>query len=228
MKLRLHHPALFLAALVVAFLLWYSGPGQRRERISERRVVVPLTLAGIPRNLVITSDVPESVAVRLRGFLSPLLESGQQLEVVIDLSGASPGARTFPVKESDLQLPPDVAVVGVDPPEITLQLEGLENKAVPIRPLVEGEPAPGYVVGEIRVAPQQLTVRGPGSLLAALELVETTPVSVAGATASVEVAVQPRMPHPQLRPLSTRQPLVVVEGRPEETASPGGEGRGRP
>jgi len=218
-KLRLHNPALFLAALVVALLLWYSGPGQRRERISERRVVVPLTLAGIPHNLVITSDVPESVAVRLRGFLSPLLESGQQLEVVIDLSGARPGGRTFPVEESDLQLPPDVAVVGVDPPEITLQLERLENKTVPVRAIVEGEPAPGFVIGEVRVAPQQLTVRGPGSLLDALELLETTPVSVDGATAAVEAAVQPRMPHPQLRPLITLEPLVIVEIVPVDSTS---------
>lgn len=219
MKLRLHNPALFLAALVVAFLLWYSGPGQRRERISERRVVAPLTLAGIPPNLVITSDVPESVAVRLRGFLSPLLQSPQPLEVVLDLSDARPGARTFPIEESDFQLPPDVAVVGVDPPEIVLQLERLENKTVPVRPVVEGEPAPGYVVGEVRVAPQQLTVRGPGSLLDALEHVETTPVSVNGATDAVEAAVQPRLPHPQLRPLITLQPLVMVEIL-EESAQP--------
>jgi YbbR domain-containing protein len=219
-KLRPRYPMMFLVALAVAFWLWYAVAGQRRERISERQVVVPLTLANVPRTLVITNDVPESVSLRLRGALGRALADARNLEVVLDLSDAQPGTRTYPVKESQINLPPDVSVVSIDPPEITLHLEHMETKSVPVRAVIEGTPAAGFEVGEIRIVPPNLTVQGPESLLEALEIVETTPVRVDGATGPVETAAQPRLPHPLLRPLTGVPLLVVANIIPAPTPTP--------
>lgn len=218
--LRPRYPAMFLLALVAAFLLWYAVAGPRRERISERQLMVPLTLVNIPRNLVITSDVRESVAVRLRGAVSRAFDSAIQPEVVLDLRGAQPGSHSYPIEESDIRLPPDVSVVSVDPPEIRLTLERMETKTLPVRAVIQGTPAAGFVLGEVRVVPDTLTVQGPGSLLKALDVVESTPVSVEGATTTVETAVQPRIPHPLLRPLTSVPLLVVAEVMPAPTPTP--------
>ncbi len=231
MILRPRYPMMFLLALVTAFLLWYAIAGPRRERISERQLMVPLTLVNIPRNLVITSDVREAVAVRLRGAVSRAFESAVQPEVVLDLRGAQSGVHTFPIEEPDIRLPPDVSVVSVDPPEITLTLEQLETRTLPVRPVIQGTPAPGFVLGEVRVVPNTLTVQGPGSLLSALEVVESTAVSVEGATTTVETAVQPRLPHPLLRPLTSVPLLVVAEimpAPPQPTPTPKPASRRRP
>jgi len=211
---------LAVAALLIGFFLWYAVAGQRREKISERQAVVPLTLSNVPRDLIITNDVPESVSLRLRGALSRELGPGHPLEVVLDLSDAKPGTRTYPIKESQINLPPNVTVVAIDPPEITLTLERLGTKVVPIRPVTEGRPAAGFMVAGVRTIPAVLPLQGPQSLLAKLDSVKTTPVSLEGATTTVEAPVQARLPHPLLRPLSSSQIVLIADIVPAPTPTP--------
>jgi len=220
MRRHPRYPGLFLVALAVAFALWYAVAGQRRERISERQVVVPLTLANVPQNLIITNEVPESVSLRLRGALTHALANDKQLEVVLDLSGSRPGTRTYPIKESQIRLPQDVSVVSIDPPEITLTMETTETALVPVKPAIEGEPAPGFVVADVRTVPPKLSVQGPASLVEKLDEVATTLVRIDGASGSVETAVQPRLPHPLLRFTNNMPVLVVVDILPVPTPTP--------
>jgi len=218
--LRPRYPALFVVALLAAYLLWYGMAGERREETAVRGFKPPLTLVNIPRELVITSNVPDSVAVQLRGPLSAVFESGTPLEVLLDLSDARPGIQSFVIGETTIRLPPEVEVLTVEPAELTLVLERLERRTLTVRPILEGSPAPGFVVGEVRVAPAQLVVQGPGSLLAALEEVETIPLSVEAATSPLEATVEPRLPHPLLRSLTAVPLLVVVEVAPAPTPTP--------
>lgn len=220
MRRHPRYPGLFLVALAVAFALWYAVAGQRRERISERQVVVPLTLANVPDNLIITNDVPESVSLRLRGALTHALGNDKPLEVVLDLSDARPGTRTYPIKESQIRLPQDVSVVSIDPPEITLTMETTQTALVPVKASIEGQPAPGYVVTGVRTVPPKLSVQGPTTLVEKLKEVATTPVRIDGASGPVETAVQPRLPHPLLRFTNSMPVLVVVDIAPAPTPKP--------
>jgi YbbR domain-containing protein len=219
-RLRPRHPVLFVVALVVASVLWYGPARRTREEMSVRGVKVPLTLVNVPRDLVITSNVPETVSVQLQGPLSRTLDPTSPLEVLLDLGNARPGIFDFPINTADMQLPPDVSVVSVDPPAVMVELERLRRTSLPVKPTVEGTPAPGFEVTEVRVAPPRLTVQGPSSLVGALEEIETTPVSIDGATGAVEAAVQPRLPHPLLRSLTAVPLLVVVEISPIPTPIP--------
>ena len=222
MRLRPRYPGLFLVALAASVLLWYGLAGQRRERISEKRLLVPLTLVNIPEELVITSDVPERVAVGLRGPLSALrqAESGAALDAVLDLATAQPGTRTYTIEERSIQVPEGVQVVSIEPSRITLQLERLETRAVPVRPRIEGEPAPGYVVGQVTAVPDRIAVTGPGSLLGDLQEVVLTPVPIDGATGTVEAEAEPVLTHPLLRPLFRGPVHVTVEIAPAPTPTP--------
>jgi YbbR domain-containing protein len=217
MRLRPRYPWQFVIALVAACLLWYGLAGQRRENISVRGVKATLTLVNLPRDLVVMSSVPDTVNVQLRGPLSRSLDPGAPLEVLLDLSDARPGIHSYSIEEEHLQLPPEVSVVSVDPAEITLELERLETASVPVRPTLEGEPAAGFVLREIRVTPSQITVQGPGSRLAALDHVATTPLSIEGATGSFEASLQPRLPDPTLRSLAVVPLLAVVDIGPATT-----------
>jgi YbbR domain-containing protein len=218
---------LFLMALVAAYLLWYGLAGQRREETAMRGYKAPLTLVNLPNDLVITSSVPETVAIQIRGPLSGVDTTSQPLEVLLDLSEARPGLHDFDISEDEIVHPSAVSIVSVEPATITLQLERLETAILPVQPLIEGAPAPGFVLGDTRVAPPQLAVQGPGSLLGALEEVETTVVSVEGATSAVEATVQPRLPHPLLRSVTAVPLLVVVEIDPAPTPTPTPEPRRR-
>ena len=222
MRLRPRYPGLFLVALVASILLWYGLAGQRRERISEKRLFVPLTLVNIPQDLVITSDVPERLAVGLRGPLSALrqAETGSTLDAVLDLATAQPGTRTYTIKEDAIQVPDGVRVVSIEPSRIELQLERLETRVVPLKPQVDGEPAPGFAVTAVQVVPGRIAVTGPGSLLADLEEVALTPVAIDGATGTVEAETRPVLTHPLLHPAVPGPVRVTVEIEPVPTPTP--------
>jgi YbbR domain-containing protein len=224
-NLRPRYPMQFLVALTAAFLLWYALAAQRSENISVRGVQARLTLVNMKRDLVLMSSVPDTVSLQLRGPLTRALNSATPPEVLLDLSDARPGLNSYPINASDIPLPADVEVVGVDPPAITLELERQETRQVTVRPTVTGNPAPGFEVGDVRVVPAQFTIQGPESLLTALEYVETDPISIEDATAPVEAMVEPVLPDPLLRAIGVGPIQVVVdvapENPPEEEENPG-------
>ena len=218
MNLRPRYPMQFLVALIAAFLLWYALAAQRSENISVRGVKARLTLVNIPRDLVLTSSVPDTVSLQLRGPLTRTLDSNNPPEVLLDLSDARPGLSSFPINEIDIPLPAEVEVVpgSVDPPAITLELERQESRLVPIRPVIEGVPAPGFVLGEVRAVPTHYTVQGPESRLQALEFVSTRPISVEGGTGPMEAVVQPLLPDPLLRALGLGEIQIIIDITPEQ------------
>lgn len=218
--MRPRHPGLALLALIAAFLLWYALAAERPERTSESRQFVPLTLTNVPQHLIITSEIPERIAVRLHGPLSRLRTEAtkNQVEAVLDLSDAGPGITTFQLNEKNVRAPDGIRVVSLEPHAISLKLERIETRSLEVLPKLQGEPAEGYQVTSVRVAPETLTVSGPGSLLGPLEHVECAPVSIEGAEETVETAAQPRLPHPLLRTVMSSPVLVVVEISPTEDA----------
>jgi YbbR domain-containing protein len=220
MKLRPRYPFQFLLSLLVAFLLWYGLAAQRGREMEIRGVRAQLTLVNIPRDLVLTSSVPDSVALQLRGSLSRALDPRTPLEVLLDLSSAGPGSNSYPINGSDIPLPAEVEVVSVEPSAITLELERRQTLNLAVRAIVEGVPAPGFILGEVRTMPATLRVQGPESRLAELDFVDTAPVSVEGATSPVEATVQPVLNDPLLRALSVAPIQVIVDVQPEPTPIP--------
>lgn len=214
MNLRPRYPMQFLIAVIAAFLLWYALAAQRSEDISVRRVNARLTLVNIPRDLVLTSSVPDTVSLQLRGPLTRTLDSSNPPEVLLDLSDAQPGLHSYPINEIDIPLPAEVDVVS-DLPAITLELERQESRLVPVRPVIEGVPAPGFVLGEVRAVPTHYTVQGPESRLQALEFVSTRPISVEGAAGPMEALAQPLLPDPLLRALGLGAIQIIIDITPE-------------
>jgi YbbR domain-containing protein len=220
MKLRPRYPLQFLVSLLAAATLWYGLAAKRGEEISVRGVRAQLTLVNIPRDLMLISSVPDTIAVQLRGPLSRALDPGVPLEVLLDLSDARPGSNSFPINATDIPLPAEVEVVGVEPAAITLELERQLTRTVPLRPTIEGTPAAGFTIGEVRTTPRQITVQGPESRLADLEAVTTSPISVEGASRSVQATVQPMLGDPLIRGLTVAPAQVVVDILPEPTPTP--------
>jgi YbbR domain-containing protein len=209
------YPLQFLVALIVAFLLWYVIAAKRSEEISVRGVKARLTLVNIPRDLVLMSNVPDTVSLQLRGPLTSALNAANPPEVLLDLSDARPGLNSYPINPSDIPLPAEVEVVSVDPAAITLELERQQTRQVPVRPTVTGVPAPGFIVSGVRAIPSQFTIQGPESLLLALEYVDTNAIAIEDASGPVEAMVEPSLPDPLLRAIGLGPIQVTVEIGPE-------------
>src|SRR3954454_15987862 len=132
-------------AVALATLLWLTVAG---DDLVERSMRVPLEFRNIPPALEIVGDPPTAVDVRLRGS-SALLSRIEPREIVavLDLGSARPGSRMFHLRNEEVRVPYGVEVAQVVPGTIALEMEKSARRTVPIVPALDGQPAPGFVLG---------------------------------------------------------------------------------
>jgi YbbR domain-containing protein len=206
------HLGLKFLALALATLLWLTVAG---EHLVERGMRVPLEFRNKPADLEIVGDPPTAVDVRLSGSSALLsrLDPGE-IVAVLDLSTARTGSRLFHLRTDEVRVPYGVTVDQVLPPTLSLELERSSRRTIPINPAVEGEPAPGYVVGQISTNPSSVEVVGPDSRL--LELVEATtePISVEGRREGLKDSVTVGVADSSVRLVEARVAEVTIEIKP--------------
>ncbi len=194
-----------IISLVVASVLWLAISGQSTV---ERNIRVPLEYRNVPPGMEIVGDPPGSADVRLRGSSGNLARVVQgDVVAALDLTNARPGTRLFNLRADEVRVPFGVAVVQVTPPTVSLDFEYAGQKVVPVSPVVEGDPEPGFVVGRITTAPATVQVLGPIGRLEALREATTEPVRVDGARASVTDRVTVGVEDSSVR---LREPQVAV------------------
>jgi YbbR domain-containing protein len=203
-----------LKALSVGFavLLWLVVSG---DETVERGLRVPLEFQQFPAGLEMMGEAPAVVDVRVRGASSTLsrLAPGD-IVAELDLKAARMGRRLYQLTPEQVRVPFGVQVVQVTPPAVTLAFESSASRQVPVVPAVEGNPAPGYVVGKVTVDPPTVDVVGPQSAIARVTEALTEPVSVGGARATVNDAVTVGFQDAALRLKTPRLAQVSVEVLP--------------
>ncbi len=192
-------------SLLVATVLWLAISGQSTV---ERNIRVPLEYRNKPPGMEIVGDPPGSADVRLRGSSGNLARVVQgDVVAALDLTNARPGTRLFNLRANEVRVPFGVEVIQVTPPTVSLEFEYAGQKVVPVSPVVEGDPEPGFVVGRITTAPSTVQVLGPIGRLEALREATTEPVRVDGARASLTDRVTVGVEDASVR---LREPQVAV------------------
>lgn len=203
------HIDLKAAAVGLAVLLWMVVAG---DEIVERGLRVPLELQQFPAGLELQGEAPTVVDLRVRGSSDTLSRMGAgDIVAVLDLRAARPGRRLFQLTPEQVRTPFGVEVVQVAPASIALVFEDSATRRLPIVPAVEGEPAPGFVVGTIAADPPTVDVIGPKSAVEQAREALTEPVSIAGAVAEVSDNVTVGLLDPALRVKGARLATVRVQ-----------------
>ena len=203
--------ALKVVSVVLAALLWLIVSG---EQTVERVLRIPLEFTNIPTQLELVGEPPTVVDVRVRGSSGALgrLSSGD-LAAVLDVRTPRAGQRLYHLTGSEVRAPFGVEVVQVQPSSIALFFERSTAKTVPIMPVLEGQPAEGFMVDKVTADPAKVDIVGPASALKELTSAVTEAVSVEGATKTVieSVTVGPADPAVRLRgPQTTRVTVTIV------------------
>src|SRR5262245_44417718 len=180
------HLGLKVLAILLAALLWLTVSG---EHIVERSLRVPLEVRNIPQALEIVGDAPDTVHVRRRGSnVAPVRARGSsivlsrvqagEIVAVLDLGTARAGSRLFHIRNDEVRAPFGIEVAQVVPSTLSLELEKSARRIVPVVPALEGDPAPGYVVGRVSADPGTVEIVGPDSRVRQISEATTEPVSV--------------------------------------------------
>jgi YbbR domain-containing protein len=173
-----------LAVLLAAGLWMFVNAGQRAAPIE---LPVPVSYRLLPPGLVITNDPPAVVKVEVTGprTLLSLLDA-ERLTLRLDLKGIATGKTEFKITPAMFEVPRQTTVTRISPSQISLDVDRLLRRDIPVRLVVRGEPARGYNVTSVDVEPPTISVSGPSEIVAPLRSAETEPVEVTGAAEDIE------------------------------------------
>ncbi len=165
-------PTLF-TALILAIFVWVSAvsstdPNEEREYATP----VPVTVLGLDPDLVITGQLEDEVKVRIRAPRSVqerLAANPDAVHAYINLSGLTAGEHTLEPQIA-IDLSP-TRVTLVTPPEITLTLENILSKEVPVELRLTGSLPIGYEAGEAVLSHDTAVAIGPESQVLKVERV---------------------------------------------------------
>jgi YbbR domain-containing protein len=165
-----------LLSLALASFLWMYVRSLQEE---ERTYHLPLVLQNAHPEYIVSSDVPDTVKVVFKGMeenLSRLDE--REMHAYVDLNRSTRETLKRVVKLGDNDIPRGITVREIAPRWLDLTQEKAGTREVVITPVIGGEPPYGFSLQNVSVDPKEVVIRGPLSLISAVESVFTEEIDV--------------------------------------------------
>jgi YbbR domain-containing protein len=178
-KIFVENKALKFFSLLLAISLWFFVMGEREAEFSFSEV--PLVLLNKSDDLIITTQTADSVSLRVRGSRGILATlSSSSIKAMINLEGVRAGTTTFRNLVDKVKLPNGVKVTAISPADLSVTVEPLVTKIVPVQLTTKGILKEGYEISRISVTPEFVEVRLAKSEADELEKVVTEPLDISG------------------------------------------------
>jgi YbbR domain-containing protein len=185
-----------LLSLLIAIVLWISVA---REPEVATSLAVPVDFKSPPDNVDISGTLPERVRLELRGPSGRLTRDNlSAVAVVLDLSDAQPGERTYTVRGRNLNLPAGVVFYRAVPSQLTLHFDRLTYKEEPVQPVFVNKP-PGYRIVTQQVNPATVRLRGTEERVRGINQIKTDPIDLSGLTGDNILHTHLNVGDPQIR-----------------------------
>lgn len=143
-----------------------------------------------PADKVLVSEPLSEVRVTIKGPWRRLKEFDERQlgELRLDLSHAPTGDVPL-TPDLVANLPPGLRVTSISPRTVRVAFDRRVEKLVEVIPITTGRPQHGYILAEIKASPATVKVRGGEKLLAAINSIRTSEVSLEGRTESFDQLV---------------------------------------
>ena len=195
-ELLLHNLGWKLLSVAIAIGLWFAIA---REPELATSLSAPVEFKNIPEDLAIGSNVPDRIHVEVRGPSGRLSRDNlADVAMVLDLSDAHAGERTYTIHPNNLALPAGVTFYRAVPSQVTLRFERLMVRDVSVAP-VFSKMSEGYRVRGYVVEPAKARIRGPEERVKNIAMVATDPVDLSGVVSEKEFHTHINVADPQVR-----------------------------
>jgi YbbR domain-containing protein len=179
----------FVWAFLLALAVWVAAVSAADpDEVRQYPDPITVEIIGQDPGMVITGAVPQQIELVLRAPRSVwdrLLGEENTIRAILDLSGLSSGEHTLQIQ---VQVPiRPVRIESVTPNTVTLTLETLATRTLPVELTISGEPALGYQAGEAGVEPAQIVVSGPLSMVEQVNSLHAS-VSLEGLRENIEAS----------------------------------------
>ncbi len=164
LRVRRGDLGLLLAAIGLALVIWLVAINEENPLITQDlQSRVPVTVLGLGADLAVVEDLSdESVRLRLRAPRSSWVDMDPaDFRATLDLAGLGPGENTVPVRV--VSRDPQVTIIDVQLPQLTVSLDPLVSKEIPVQADIMDGTAFGYDWQPAILEPMTATVSGPAS-----------------------------------------------------------------
>jgi len=164
-------------------MMWYFVVG---EDMVDMTIYVPIEITNLPQSLIISNQFKKQLEVTIsgpRGLVRSI--STQNITRSIDLSNAKPGTQVFQNKPDSINLPRGITIQRIQPANITLTIDKLLEKELPIKPMIIGKPAEGFEIAAVSAKPPTLSLKAPAEALKDTLFLSTQPIDVSGLNSSL-------------------------------------------
>jgi len=176
-----------LASFILATALWFFVVVSGRLGIV---MDIPIMYINVPHEYEVV-DFPKTVSVNIEGQ-ERLIRNLKQNEIsaVIDLSNAREGKSFYTITHDNIKLPKRLEVTSIEPNKISIMLEKQLSKSVTVQPAIVGVPQHGFIIYEIKVAPETVVIEGPKSVISKIKNIKTEPIDITGINRSLQYKVK--------------------------------------
>ena len=160
-----------LVSLALGVLVWFLAVGTDQMDVSMR---VPIEVLNLPKDLVIYNQYQKEISVTLRGPRGIIQEvRNRPPSLSLDLSEAEPDTIVLNTESLSFPLPSGISILRMQPASITLSIDQLVERQLPITAVTEGQVAKGYVLKGVSLNPEKILVSGPASVVSQSESLKT-------------------------------------------------------
>ena len=177
-------------AVVLAVFVWFLA--RKSGEPIQMSFYAPVVFKNVSPEFQVTSDPPQVnivVHTNSRDSFNP-----QEIQAVLDLDKAREGTLSYVMTENHILSPVKVEITRIHPSQITVRIEELIEKSFSIKPRYQGTPKKGYLLGDIKIIPDTLTMRGPRSVLEKMEHISAHEIELEGLNESTTMRVDLDLP----------------------------------
>lgn len=188
---------IFLFFLFLSTIFWLSIA---LNEIVEKEISVPIRLANVPQNAVITTPLPDTVRVTLRdkGFaLLPYLYGDKLHSIAVNFSTyANKNGYIGQVPNSDIQkcilqsLYASTQITSIKPDKFEFYYNYGLSKKVSIRLKGTIRTASGYYLSQVRFYPERVTIYASKHLLDSIVHIYTKPLHITNMVDTIQQTVE--------------------------------------
>jgi hypothetical protein len=168
-----------VTAVILSCMLWYIVQGEEILEVNKR---VAVTVA-VPDGYTIKGPTLRYKDATLRGprvLLGQYMEGKKPLDATIKIPPGKPGQQRYRVdRENITGFDPRVRLT-IHDPYIVVTVDEVAGKKVPVREVIEGVPAQGYMIEKVVIEPDSVNVRGLKVDLARINQVATEKINISG------------------------------------------------
>lgn len=176
--------SLMFISFAIAVVLW-AYVTNLENPLQERDFRVNLNTTGLPNGMVL-EQIPERISIKVQTNNVPMGGLvAEDFKATVDLSKVTMGENTLPVQVS---APSKVKITKVTPERVSVTVDKLVQKQLPVELVIKGSPQAGFSLGEPMLVPTGVLASGPGRVLNTIAKVPVT-VDVTEATQSIDYSL---------------------------------------